>query len=402
MNSSEPTPAPPSTGQRPSGWTRQRALITGAVLGFAAVLVAVPVAMSSVGSRTVTPNLAGVTVAAAEAAVSDAGMTVTVDRDGCRQQSIPDELCVVLSQTPPADTRARLGEQVTLVLGPAEVEVPDLIGKTYAEAVATLDELGLRADLSHPISIRNAAADSGSAVAAFTVVSQQETPGTEVPAMQAVQLRLDLPEVTVPNVVGLQIMNAGAAIRAAGINPKVQPTGAPDVATVLSQQPAAGATALWGSDVVLAAGVAVPSVALMTFEQAREVLAEAGLHPQTTATSPRPVIGTNPAQGTLVEAGTRVEILQAAPEIVFSVVSDGGEALITWAPPGSISIAQESPALLPWSKSFPSVGVPQHLRGNLSAQTSNGTWIECTIKVDGEVVDQQRSTGQYAVVMCGG
>lgn len=61
---------------------------------------------------------------------------------------------------------------------------------------------------------------------------------------------------------------------------------------------------------------------------------------------------------------------------------------------------QETNVGLPWSKEFTADQGFQTFVVN--AQNSGTGSISCTITVDGKVINQQTSNGQYAVVMCSG
>jgi hypothetical protein len=61
---------------------------------------------------------------------------------------------------------------------------------------------------------------------------------------------------------------------------------------------------------------------------------------------------------------------------------------------------QETNVALPWSKDFTADDKFQALVVN--AQNAGGGSISCTITVDGKVISQHTSNGQYAVVMCSG
>jgi hypothetical protein len=61
---------------------------------------------------------------------------------------------------------------------------------------------------------------------------------------------------------------------------------------------------------------------------------------------------------------------------------------------------QETNVTLPWSKEFTADGKFQAFVVN--AQNAAAGSISCKITVDGQVINQQTSNGQYAVVMCSG
>ncbi|MDR7523808.1 MAG: PASTA domain-containing protein, partial [Armatimonadota bacterium] len=97
----------------------------------------------SLGARLVTvPDLVQRTVQEARLALDSAGLRVGALQDGTDEVIRPG---VVMRQDPPAGASVPLDTPVTLVIsrGPAQVEMPDLVGKTLAEARRLLEERGL-------------------------------------------------------------------------------------------------------------------------------------------------------------------------------------------------------------------------------------------------------------------
>lgn len=88
----------------------------------------------------------------------------------------------MISMTPVAGTPLVLPSTVALVIsaGPATIEVPYLVGRTFGEARAALEQLGLAA--------LTAATDSMSKEPAGTVTAQSPTEGTAVGAGSTVSL----------------------------------------------------------------------------------------------------------------------------------------------------------------------------------------------------------------------
>lgn len=111
------------------------------------------------------------------------------------------------------------------------------------------------------------------------------------------------------------------------------------------------------------------------------------------------VASQSPAAGVSLPYGSPVSLVLTQPKIVYKVTGNGSESnIITYSPPGQSSPEQASNAHLPWSMSWPD----NNLGGfeYVSAQDENGTSISCAIIEDGEVLQSQTSTGQYAIVTC--
>lgn len=90
----------------------------------------------------------------------------------------------VIAVEPTSGTMLPVPSAVVLTVsnGPAELEMPDVVGQTYAQARLLLEQLGLRtAEPSY---------DSTSFMPANTVLGQTPLPGTSVPPGTTVNLRL--------------------------------------------------------------------------------------------------------------------------------------------------------------------------------------------------------------------
>ena len=160
------------------------------------------------------------------------------------------------------------------------VTVPDVTGKTEAEATQALEDAGLSAgDVGE-------AADPDAEPG--TVVSQDPAAGEEVDEGSAVALTLSAGPGTaeVPDVVGMTQAEAESALQAAGFAPAsaTQYDLTAPAGEVLAQLPEAGADAVSGSPVGLLVSkgrpevtVAVPDVTGMTADEATATLADSAL-----------------------------------------------------------------------------------------------------------------------------
>lgn len=89
-----------------------------------------------------------------------------------------------------------------------------------------------------------------------------------------------------------------------------------------------------------------------------------------------------------------------AAVVVYEVSGAESAGNITYSADGSTGIAQENGVALPWSTEV------QFAEGalrvaTLSAQNAGAGDITCRITVDGEVVAELTSSGEFAVVSCG-
>lgn len=224
---------------------------------------------AGITSPVTVPNVVGDDDATARAAIIAAGLTV-----GTVTTAVdPSAVGTVLSQSPIAGSAANAGDPVSLVesAGPATV-VPNVIGLLDAAARAAITAAALTAsatiitDLSPAGTVLSQAPAGGSAASFGDLVILEESSG---PATG-----------TVPDVTGLTIAAASAAIVAAGFS-----VGTIDVpynntvpaGQVFDQSPAGGSTAFVGSpvDIIASNGpepLTVPNVIGMTDADAASLL----------------------------------------------------------------------------------------------------------------------------------
>jgi serine/threonine-protein kinase len=131
-------------------------------------------------ARAVIPRLAGNPRAQAEAALRAVGLEVGV----VSEQSDPRARGTVLSSQPAAGTAVPAGTAVDLVIssGPAELSVPDLVGRDLSEARNTLEQLGL--------TLGNVVYDSASTYPSGQVLAQLPAAGSLTAPGAAITLRV--------------------------------------------------------------------------------------------------------------------------------------------------------------------------------------------------------------------
>ncbi len=273
------------------------------------------------------PDITGMTQAAAEAALTGAGLSVGQVSEAY-DATVPAGQ--VISQNPAAGTEALPGAPVSVVvsLGVRMIAVPDLSGMTAAGAEAVL----LGADLT----LGAVTEVNSDTVPAGQVMGQSPAPGVEVLEGTAVAVTVSLGPlpVAVPNVTGMAQAAAAAALSGAGLaaGPVSESYSATVPAgSVISQNPAAGTLVLPGAAVALevskgpapAGDIPVPNLAGMTQAQAGAALTAAELSLGTVsevynATVPAgQVISQSPAAGVEVAAGTAVNLtVSRGPEPV--------------------------------------------------------------------------------------
>ena len=187
------------------------------------------------------PNVVGLTENAARALLSDYVVTVTRAHDS----RIPKDR--VASQIPLATTRVKSGSGVVLTIsdGPGDSVVPtDLVGLSLQDARASLSAAGLVVSLTEAIP---------SDEAQGTVLKVTPEPGSTITAGSGVVLQIASGEVEVPNLIGIDgiqaktlLVQAGFLINELEASDPDQPTG-----VVIRQAPDGGTTQTIGKSVTI-------------------------------------------------------------------------------------------------------------------------------------------------------
>ena len=135
----------------------------------------------SSGQATATvPDVVGSTQQQAQIAIENAGFTF-----GSVSQQLSDQpRGAVIASDPAAGTTLPLPATVSIMLsqGPATVQIPDLTGRTLADAQSALEQLGLHLGAT--------SRDTSSFMPENTVLSQAPSPGATVSAGASVNLRV--------------------------------------------------------------------------------------------------------------------------------------------------------------------------------------------------------------------
>lgn len=134
--------------------------------------------VSSGQRRGEVPNVVGMTRQQAELAIENAGLDVGAVEEIRSTQPRG----TVSASRPVAGTRVTVPSSVTLTVsvGPASVDMPDVVGESYSRARTVLEQLGLR--------VGDVNVDSTSLAAANTVISQSPAAGRAVGAGARVAL----------------------------------------------------------------------------------------------------------------------------------------------------------------------------------------------------------------------
>ncbi|HWT93702.1 MAG TPA: PASTA domain-containing protein [Solirubrobacteraceae bacterium] len=280
----------------------------GAVLLAGVVLAAI--LLTRAETRAVA-DVTGADVASAARRLRNDGFKPVVER--VRNESPRDE---VIGQDPQPGAKLEVGADVTLTVsdGPGTKAIPDVEGRTRAQARKTLRAAGFR------VLERRAPSDDvpeGRVIRTVPVVGQEVAVGAPVTLV----ISSGPEQVQVPDLTGQEVADARETLEAAGLTAEVTREESEDEepGTVLRQTPRAGSTVDAGSAVALVVAeepeqVEVPDVTGRDATEASSALAAAGLEANVEEVDvDRPsqdgvVQRQNPRPGTRLDRGRRVTI----------------------------------------------------------------------------------------------
>lgn len=152
------------------------------------------------------PDYRGITVKKARSLASAQGIVIIEDEQRDAPDKRPGE---ILEQDPPPGTILVAREIRVVVAKAREAKVPNLVGKTIAEAKTSLDELG----------VEFTEIQKDSSKTPGTVLSQKPAAGVKVSPGTPVELTIAaLPLIEVPAVTGKYLTKAKSALKDAGLD----------------------------------------------------------------------------------------------------------------------------------------------------------------------------------------
>jgi serine/threonine-protein kinase len=259
----------------------------------------------------IVPNLEGMAIDQAQAALEDRGLVLgTVEHEA----SVTQPEGNVVRSDPPANFGVNRGESINVYLSNGLVALPDLVGLTQAQAQTQLTALMLTWRLNTQYS---ATATPG------TVLSQSPMAGD---VAQGTEIQLTIAEapptqiLTVPSVVGQLWSAVQGQFENFNVQTSLQSHPTYPVGAVISTNPGGGASVEAGSNVavVLSTGpemVTVPSVVGQSFDAANGTLSGLGLTvsrqdsaPAEGAPEAGTVTGQSPSPGSSVAAGSTITL----------------------------------------------------------------------------------------------
>ena len=224
------------------------------------------------------PTVTGMTEEEASATISAAGLKVG---NVTTANSDEYELGTVMSQDPAAGGRVEKGYAINLVVsaGIAQVEVPNVVGMSEADAITTIEQAELQVGL--PIQREfNTEVPEGTVISSEPSAAIQVPKGTKITIIVSKGTEL----LKVPDVVGKKKAVAEKTITDAGFKVKVteEYNDTTPVGNVISQNPDGGVSIDAGSTVTIVVSkganlVNVPDVTDMTEADAIAQLEDMGL-----------------------------------------------------------------------------------------------------------------------------
>jgi len=213
-----------------------------AALLIAAIVLAIVLTSDSSPKQVAVPDVVGLTEASAQKTLEAKGFSTDT-----KEKTSSKKVGTVLSQDPAALKKADEGSTITLTVsrGPGKKAIPDVAGQGQNAATTTLEDAGFKVTKT---------TQSSDTVSKNRVIATDPKAGTKVNAGSTVQLIVSTgpQQVAVPNVVGSQIDDARSQLSAKGFGASTtQQVSDQEPGTVLSQDPAGGATAAPGATISL-------------------------------------------------------------------------------------------------------------------------------------------------------
>jgi len=250
-----PYAAPPAKKKR-SKWIVPIILVALLIVGLIVGLIA---RGNQPAKKVAIPNVAGMTLTDAEAALVQAGFAVNPQHDKVPSVLIPEGS--VAGTDPKIASLQPEGTVVTLQISlgdVAKVTIPDVSGYAQDAATAQLQALGLTVAVAYV----------PSPLPQGSVVSTNPAAGKSVWSKTTVTINLPVIKTpTVPSLIGLSPVNAGASLASAGFTVGTTTQACSNTVTtglVSASNPKAGSTSATGSSVDLTISTGVCPVTIPT------------------------------------------------------------------------------------------------------------------------------------------
>lgn len=274
-------------GGPPEPWLQRLLFSTRLIYLVAAlagvVLLAVGGWWITSGRYTTVPQVNGLVLNAAQAALTNAGLKPTISSRVHNAVTAGD----VISTSPAGGSKVTGGTQIAIVisLGPQLVAVPNVTGQPLAQARQQLSQAGLQPSSATQQAVSNT-------VPAGSVIDTSPKPFAQVAIGSTVTITVSAGP-GLPDFKGKQVSDAQAAAQAGGyqIQQQTEATGTTPAGTIDSQSPAAGTPITSGEVVTVNVspgppGAAVPNVTGLSVNKAQSQLQQAGFQVQVSSSGP--------------------------------------------------------------------------------------------------------------------
>lgn len=241
-------PAKPPRRRGMWAWLTAAALVALVLLGWG--VKAYVDHQANAASMVAVPDVTGQPRSTAQLKITQAGLVPVVTTENNKEVAADS----VIRQDPQGATQVKKGSTVQLVVsaGPEAIVVPDLKGRTQAEAKAELERQGL--------TLGTVTEQNDTKQPKGTVVSSSPPAGQSVAPKGAVNLTVSSGKVTVPDLKGMSQNDAYNQLASTGLTPKSvfkQTSEAPD-GTVIAQDQKPGAVLDSGATLTITVAQAAP------------------------------------------------------------------------------------------------------------------------------------------------
>jgi beta-lactam-binding protein with PASTA domain len=196
------------------------------------------------------PNVVGMTQAAAETALTQAGLTAAAQSGNSATVAKGE----VISQSPPAAQRVPAGTSIgiTVSQGPANAAVPNVVGQTQSDATASLKSAGLGTKV---VTNYNVDTPKGEVYSQSPVEGTLVAPGTTVQIVVSNGPPPAPATVDVPNVIGKTQSDATTTLQNLGFKVAVSEIATGTAGKVVYQAPKSGTSEPKGSTVSITVSI---------------------------------------------------------------------------------------------------------------------------------------------------
>jgi serine/threonine protein kinase/beta-lactam-binding protein with PASTA domain len=269
--------APPTWASEETG--ARTGKMIGIGVGVVAMLAIIVFVITRIYGGTVTapqkaiPDVANQSQQMASQTLNIAGFKPNIVPQG--SPSVPIGLAI--STNPPANTQWTVGGAVSILISTGPQPVPDLTGKTQADASQILQANG------YTLAAQVKSQGTSDQTQIGMVLNQEPKPGSKLKPGGAVTVYLGVLGTPIPNLIGQDVAAAMQKLQQLQlVGSETQVDGPGPVNSVLSSSPAAGTLATAGSTVTLKTSlgneVKMPNLLGQTKKQAKQTMQDAGFY----------------------------------------------------------------------------------------------------------------------------